>query len=172
MLKQLLSTLVLPSLIVLAGCASQSVYAPASRDGGTGYEETRLGDDRYRITFNGNSRTSKDTVKDYALLRAAELTLQNGNDWFYVVTRETDVETRDAPGASAGFERERVVDRSCGLLGCSETRRIGTGFEGGTERTRTQYSHSLEIRMGEGELPEGRDAYEAATLARELRAAM
>ena len=44
--------------------------------------------------FAGNSHTSRETVERYLLFRAAELTLQTGNDYFIMVDRDTDKQTR------------------------------------------------------------------------------
>ena len=41
-------------------------------------------ENRYRVSFAGNSATSLQTVDDYLLYRAAELTVQTGHDWFQV----------------------------------------------------------------------------------------
>ena len=46
--------------------------------------------DRYRISFKGNSLTDRETVENYMLFRAAELTLQSGYDTFTIVNRDTD----------------------------------------------------------------------------------
>ncbi len=43
-----------------------------------GYSEERLDQNKFRVTFRGNSLTPRETVEDYLLYRAAELTLQNG----------------------------------------------------------------------------------------------
>ena len=49
--------------------------------------------DRWRVTFAGNSLTSRETVEAYLLFRASELSVQNGYDWFEIVDRHTN---RDA----------------------------------------------------------------------------
>ncbi len=48
--------------------------ASASRVEG-GYTSAQLAPDRWQVTFSGNSLTSRETVEDYLLYRAAELTL-------------------------------------------------------------------------------------------------
>lgn len=80
----------------LAACATPTPYQPNVRGTATsgGYSEIRLEENRYRVTFAGNSLTSRETVEGYLLYRAAELTVQNGYDWFNVVTRDTDRQTR------------------------------------------------------------------------------
>jgi len=78
---------------VLAGCVSPAVYAP--RDGGsTGYTDQQLSATRWRITFAGNSATPRQTVENYLLLRAAQVTEQAGYGWFVIDTRDTEADKR------------------------------------------------------------------------------
>lgn len=84
-------TVALASLIALlavAGCASPTPYK--AMDGRFGYSERKIEQNTYRVVFNGNEMTSRETVEDYLLYRAAELTLQQGYDHFEVVAAETD----------------------------------------------------------------------------------
>ncbi|MDJ0921986.1 MAG: hypothetical protein QNI84_12735 [Henriciella sp.] len=77
----------------LAACATSTPYQAA--DGGKrGYTNQQIESDRWRVTFNGNSLTDRETVETYLLYRAAELTDQEGYDYFRVVQRETDAERR------------------------------------------------------------------------------
>lgn len=55
-----------------------------------GYSDEKLGPDELRVRFHGNSMTARDRVEGYMLYRAAELTLQNGFDWFLVAERNTE----------------------------------------------------------------------------------
>jgi len=93
----------------LAACATPTPYQPKAASGSTmgGFSEQRLEADRYRVAFNGNSLTSRETVERYLLYRAAELTTQQGYDWFETADRRTDRTARtvvDAdPFARPGF---------------------------------------------------------------------
>jgi hypothetical protein len=80
----------------LAACATPTPYQPdvPGQSSSGGYNELRLEPDRWRVTFNGNTMTSRETVEGYLLFRAAELTLQNGDDWFSIVDRHTDTKSR------------------------------------------------------------------------------
>jgi hypothetical protein len=80
----------------LAACETATPYQPAVRGAAHsgGYSETRIEPDRWRVNFYGNSMTSRETVEGYLLFRAAELTLQNGDDWFAIVDRQTDAKSR------------------------------------------------------------------------------
>jgi hypothetical protein len=75
----------------LVGCASPTPYQPAA--GGFGYADQQLENNRYRVTFAGNSVTPRDTVQNYLLYRAAELTLQNHHDYFTIVHQEVERST-------------------------------------------------------------------------------
>lgn len=80
--------------LMTAACATATPYAPATSRNHQGYSDIRISPDRYRVTFAGNSVTSRDTVEMYLLFRAAEVTLQNGFDWFETTDRETARDTR------------------------------------------------------------------------------
>jgi hypothetical protein len=80
-----------------AGCATPTPYQPIGTQGARGgFSEVRVAPNRYRVTFTGNTLTSRQRVENYLLFRAAELTLEQGSDCFTIVDRATDrnVETR------------------------------------------------------------------------------
>lgn len=82
--------------LALSACATATPYQP-NVPGQTvkgGYSEIRLEPDRYRVTFSGNSLTSRETVEGSLLFRAAELTVAQGYDWFSIVDRHTDRDVR------------------------------------------------------------------------------
>jgi hypothetical protein len=79
----------------LAGCETATPYQPlkpGSQQSG-GYSEFRIEPDRWKVTFRGNSMTSRETVETYLLYRASELTVNQGYDWFETVQRDTDKHT-------------------------------------------------------------------------------
>lgn len=49
-----------------------------------GFEQTQLDDNVFKVSFRGNAYTSKEKVSDYALLRCAEVTLQNDFKYFVI----------------------------------------------------------------------------------------
>ncbi len=85
--------LALGSLAVLTACATPTPYQSATGNR-WGYEETQIESNRSRISFGGNSMTDRETVETYLLYRSAELTLERGFDYFTLVERYTDEETR------------------------------------------------------------------------------
>jgi len=79
-------------LCLLVGCATPTPYQPAIGDG-NGYRDQLIENNRYLVVFAGNSLTSRQTVELYLLYRAAEITVQTGNDYFIVVSQETERST-------------------------------------------------------------------------------
>ncbi len=82
----------------LAACETATPYQPApggagQHAGGYGFSDYRVDDTHWRVTFSGNSMTSRETVEKYLLYRAAELTRQQGFDWFATIDRRTDKST-------------------------------------------------------------------------------
>lgn len=86
----------LSAAMLLSSCMTPTPYQPEVRGQRIhgGYSEEPLGDNRYRVTFDGNTLTSRERVEGYLLYRAAELTVQNGYDWFRIVDRETERDRR------------------------------------------------------------------------------
>jgi len=86
----------LAALLLLSGCATPTPYQPLQR--GTqvsgGYSEQQIEENRFRVSFVGNSFTSRERVENYLLYRAAELTLAAGFDGFTMVQRAVDPNVR------------------------------------------------------------------------------
>lgn len=80
----------LAGALMLAACVTATPYGPAAQGGGYGFSEQRIEDNRFRIIFRGNSSTARETVENSLLFRAAELTVQQGYDYFVVVENDTE----------------------------------------------------------------------------------
>lgn len=92
--RQFSAGVALAALVGLAGCATgPAPYAPKTGDSDTGYTDQKLTENRYRVTFTGNSQTDRETVENYLLLRSAEVTLGAGFDYFLFDTRSTKSKT-------------------------------------------------------------------------------
>lgn len=86
--------LAVTAALALSACATATPYGPAGVDSRYGYSEQRVDADRYRVSFSGNSVTSREQVDMALLLRAAEVTVENGYDWFATINRATDRDVR------------------------------------------------------------------------------
>lgn len=104
--RGLLFTAIASGALLVSGCATETTYRPATGKGfyRTGYSERQVEADRWLVTFAGNTVTDRDTVERYLLFRAAQLTLQNGYDYFVMVDRSTDrqAQTYSTPGPGWG----------------------------------------------------------------------
>ncbi len=148
------------ALALLAACATPTPYQAA--DGGrSGYDQTRIETNRYRISFRGNSLTNRETVENYLLYRAAELTVESGYDYFTVVTRATDEETRTtatawSPRSSVFPVRYSYFHPRWGWRGPYDP-----FWDDVSYREVTRYEASAEIYMGRGNRPDDPSAFGA-----------
>src|SRR5512134_524570 len=90
--------------LALSACTTApTVYGPAETTSSIGYRQTKIETDRYRVSFRANPDLKAPQVEDMALRRAAEITLQDGYQWFRVVSRNTEqVGGRSGGGTSVG----------------------------------------------------------------------
>jgi len=159
------------SLVILTGCASSEVeYAPASGPDSAGYTEQQISGNRYRVVFTGNDRSTVETVQNYALLRAAELTVQKDFDWFRVADRNTVTLQGDTNSTTALIAQGNQVQTDCGLLGC-RTRQVPqfSGTQVRSPADGNRYSSNLEIVMVE-QAEQNDDVYNAREVIENLRA--
>lgn len=152
------------ALLFLSACSTApSVYAPAE-EGRYGYSEQRLENNRYRVSYAGNSATSREKVEDYLLYRASELTLQTGHDYFVITSRDTEPRTSYYGGGSpyAGWPP------GYGFYGYGGSG-FGWGLSTSTARPVTRYRAYADIVLHRGEKPEGNNwAYDARDVMNQL----
>lgn len=67
-------------LFALQGCTS---YQKKGLSGG--YSEIQLDENVFKVSFQGNGYTKPDRAADFTLLRSAELTLENGFQYFAII---------------------------------------------------------------------------------------
>ncbi|MEM9044233.1 MAG: hypothetical protein AAGC81_06035 [Pseudomonadota bacterium] len=79
-------------IVGVSACTKPTPYAPAEER--FGYSDQAIEENRFKVSFGGNTVTSRDTVETYLLYRAAEVTLSEGFDWFRLADQETEVSTR------------------------------------------------------------------------------
>lgn len=156
--------LALLSVAIIAACSSATAYRPAM-DSRYGYTEQQIESDRWKVQFSGNSLTKRQTVELYLLYRLAELTDQNGFDYFKVVTRETDERKRTISVGSPFSYNYRLYSRS-GLVYAAPyrfCRACYNPFWDHEQETRDiiRYEADAEIIMGHGPAPEGEDYFDA-----------
>jgi hypothetical protein len=127
---------------ILAGCATATPYQPLLD--GQGYSDLRIENNRVRVTFQGNAATERQVVENYLLLRAAELTLESGYDYFVMDNLDTEADTRYTQSVSFGgaFGYYGGWPGSFGSVGL------------GTSNPVTKYQAQAFVTMFKGDKPE------------------
>lgn len=91
--KRNFAVLALGCAAILSACQTGPAYRERGPGEAYGYTDQQLTQNRYRVTFSGNSTTSREEVEDYLLRRAAEVTVNSGYTHFVFDARDTDSET-------------------------------------------------------------------------------
>ncbi len=146
----------------LAACTSSQAYGPASKSGAMGYASQKIEAGRYQVTYTD---TDPARARDRALLRAAELTLLEGSDWFEITSSFTD---RSEEGRSGGSSVS--IGGSSGSHGRSSSVGVGVGIGipiGGSSSGAV--TEVLEIMTGKGAKPDRPAVYDARSVDINLR---
>ena len=165
MLRKLIAAAAVTATLGLAACESGPTPYQPGGNGDRGFSESRIENDRWRISFKGNSLTGRETVETYMLYRAAELTLQNGYDHFTIVNRDT--------------ERDRDIRSSGGYMGTRLSYMYYVpryGWVGAWEpywtperyREVTRYEAYAEILMGRGAKGDNPNSFDARQVSQNL----
>lgn len=118
----------LAGVLVLGGCMTPTPYVPRVQGQETGYTDMALTQNRYRITFTGNSATPRETVESYLLLRSAEVARAAGYESFVFDTRNTSANT--SVSTTPGFS-DPYYGYGYGGWGRRSGFAFGTGFGSG-----------------------------------------
>jgi hypothetical protein len=156
--------LLLPALaaLSLSACATAPTqFQPAARPDAVGFSELRIEPGRYRVTFQGGPGAPPAQVQDYALLRAADLAVAAGYDWFRVTDRVTRQNGYSGSSLSVGVGGMSFGRRSAVGGGVS----TGVPLGGGPALVTT-----LEVLMGKGPKPADGDVYDARGVQQAIRA--
>lgn len=153
--------MILPALaaLCLSACATAPTYFQPAGANGVGFSEMRIEPGRYRVTFQGGPGAPPAQVEDYAMLRAANLALADGYDWFRITERATRQNGFSGSSLSVGiggmsFGRHSAVGGSVGT---------GVPLSGGPQLVTT-----LEVLMGRGAKPPQDDVYDARDVQRSI----
>ena len=153
----------------LAACATAAPppYGAATSTTGAGYSETQIEATRYFVSYRAPGGADAARLEDYALLRAAELTLANGHDWFWVDRRTLDGQNdgrRSGPSIGIGVGGGSYGRHSGASVGVGMTFPLGQSDRGAQARGAT-----YEIRFGEGAKPDDANAYDARSTQQAIR---
>ena len=160
----------------LAACETATPYQPAPpgpTSASYGYRDYRIDSTHWRVGFAGNSLTSRETVEKFLLYRAAELTTEQGYDWFQTTDRHTERNTSYYGGADPYYGSAfwgtygwgwRPSWRYGGAFGWRSWDPWGGGPFWANQIDIEQvdrYEASAEIVVGRGPAPEGQRVFNA-----------
>lgn len=127
---------------LLSACASVTPYQPVNK--GFGYSAQMLETNRYRVSFTGSTATPRQTVENYVLYQAAEVTLNSGNDYFIVASSSTSAKDGSGPKLSLGL----------GGFGFGGHSGVGVGVGTSTpSSTGVEYTAQAEVLTFKGKKP-------------------
>lgn len=157
MMKRFAIALTGLSALALTACASLAPYGAQMGPNGQGYSEQRIESNRYRVSYNGVGAAGR--VADWALVRAADLTTEQGYDWFEVTQSWTD----GRPGGAGGVRPSVSIGGGSSRYGGYSASGVGVGVGlnfSGPQPTST----TLEVVLGRGQKPDRPNAYDARSV--------
>jgi hypothetical protein len=83
--------LLLASAMLALGACSAMPDVLGGSSGPSPYKEEMVSANRYRVTYTAPEKATKTQIADRTLARAAQLTLDKGNEWFEIAGK-VDVE--------------------------------------------------------------------------------
>jgi len=149
--------------IFLSGCSQAPTYKAADKNK-YGYSEAQIAPQHYVVSFILLGAGNQKKAHDYSLKRAAELTSEQGYDWFNVLDVQTKKHQKETvKSASSHLQSQPQVSRRCGLLTCDTQIHYDAnnhGFDDLSVR-RDYVEVVVEIKMGKGIRPNTDDIYSA-----------
>ena len=152
--------------LAVAACTPRPTpYQPLGESGG--FEETRLQENVFRVSFKANRYTSETVVLDYLFLRSAELTRQEGYSHFVIAQDWGKTQTSGRPRSRVGVGLGFASGRPSSFWGFGAGIPVGSPDYGGTI---SYHLGVFVIRMLKGPAAEQeKEALEAEFMLRSIR---
>lgn len=119
------------AMLALGACQTAPSYRAASAPNSVGYFSVPVENGRQAVTYTGEKGMTPAQVAEFALLRAAELTVASGQEWFAVLhTASQRVQVGDAnalAGRSGAFLTGESTVAGAGGGGDQSTAGAGVG---------------------------------------------
>lgn len=149
--------------LVVSGCASTATYAPAKSPGALGYASQQIETGRHVVSFTDADPAR---ARNLALLRAAEITLTEGRDWFEVTNAYAEPASARRSGGPSISVGGGVASGGRSSVGLG----VGLGFPlGGASGGSGRVTEVIEIVTGAGPKPDRPSAYDARSVDINLR---
>lgn len=151
-----LQKVLLLSLLFFSSCATS--YQPVGFSGG--YSDVQLDRNTFKVSFSGNGYTGRSRVESYLLYRCAELTAQQGYDYFVILDGGTDsdrmyYQTQGTYSGTTTFSGRTAYSRGA--------------YTPGMNIPITRHSGTVTIKMYQGQKPDVAGAYQAKEIMGYLR---
>lgn len=138
------------AIFTIAACATATPYGPAKSSDAAGFAVQKIETNRFQVSYTDRAEPA---ARSNALRRAAEITLEQGQTWFQIVSAYSDL------GADQGRSSSSVsIGTSTGSRGSNVGVGIGIGLPIGSG---AKVKHVLEIITGSGDAPNTADTYQA-----------
>ncbi len=147
--------------LALAACASTATYGPSSSPGGLGYSSQQIETGRHVVSFTDADASR---ARNLALLRAAEITLAEGRDWFEVTNAYAEAASTGRSGGPTISVGGGVGSGGSSSVGLG----VGLGFPLGASSS-GRVTETIEIVTGAGPKPDRPNAYDARSVDLNLR---
>jgi len=153
--------------LALAACASTgpTAYGPAYNGNGMGFENQKIEQDRFRISYTGRNPAE---ARDFALLRAAEVALAEGYSHFQIISGG-----RHDNGPNPGISTGVGVAVGSGYRGRSRTNvNLGAGVHDVARALEgSKVTETIEVRLKHsgGTSP---DIYDANSVTKSIKPAV
>lgn len=92
-----------------------------------GFSETQLSENVFRVSFVGNGYTRGERAEDFALLRSAELTLENGFSYFALADSRASTSTSAITTPATSYTTGNAYVSGNQVYGSATTRTYGGG---------------------------------------------
>lgn len=147
-------------IILLAACSSSNPQYQAADQKGFGYSDKQLATDKYWVSYKSRD-TNAQRATDFALLRAAELTIAQGYEWFVVSEKDVSGKrlVRNEPTEVHVDTIANCTSDMCGSV--PTTRKYGSDGVNIEQEERADFTVELTVLFGKGERPEPKFVYDA-----------
>lgn len=78
--------LLVSAMLALAACASTGPLSGPVASDASAYKEEQLSANRYRVSYTSPGEATKAQIADRTLARAAQITLDKGQEWFEIAS--------------------------------------------------------------------------------------
>lgn len=146
---------------------------------GCGHMVRAIGARTYQVTFIGNTNSDGATIRDFAMLRAAEVAMENDASHFRVLADELTVRGMNRPRAAlAGRGAQTRIVQMPATVGANgqftsgaTVRTTTPGWGGGVTDTSVICTLDIELLRSAPSTPDAADrTYPAAELSTQIRA--